>query len=47
MNSITEAASSINLKMSAISKCLKNTKYTAGGYKWKLEVKESFTNVTY
>jgi hypothetical protein len=34
-NSITEAAKSINLTLSSISKCLKNEKYTAGGYKWK------------
>ena len=35
-NSISEAANSINLTSSSISKCLKNDKYTAGGYKWKL-----------
>ena len=46
-DSITEAAFSINLKMSSISKCLKNSKYTAGGYKWKLVVKKSFKYVEY
>ena len=34
-SSITEAAKSINLTISSISKCLKNGKYTAGSYKWK------------
>lgn len=46
-DSITEAAFSINLKMSSISKCLKNSKYTAGGYKWKLVVKKSFKHAEY
>lgn len=34
-NSVSKAALSIKLTISSISKCLKNNKYTAGGYKWK------------
>lgn len=34
-NSITEAAKELNISIAAISKTLKNDKYTAGGYKWK------------
>lgn len=36
-NSISEAAESINLTISSISKTLKNEKYTAGGYRWKVK----------
>jgi hypothetical protein len=36
-NSVSKAAESIKLTISSISKCLKNEKYTAGGYKWKLK----------
>lgn len=33
-NSLSEAAESIGISISAISKCLRNEKYTAGGFKW-------------
>lgn len=36
-DSISEAANSIGLSISAISKTLKNEKYTAGGYRWKVK----------
>ena len=36
-NSISDAAQSIGLTISSISKTLKNEKYTAGGYRWKLK----------
>lgn len=36
-NSISDAAESIKLSLSSISKCIKNNNYTAGSYKWKLE----------
>lgn len=34
-SSLIEAANSIRLTVSAISKTIKNEKYTAGGYRWK------------
>lgn len=34
-DSITQASKELNISISAISKTLKNEKYTAGGFKWK------------